>query len=69
MPDKAPDLPKIHHIQVKLSDDEYQLLDRLAHAALSKLTPYAREVFIAAMHKERVRLGLPEHREKRRSAS
>ena len=55
-----PALPKLHHIQVKLTPEEYQLFSHLAHVALKDRTPYARELFVNAMKKERARLGLPE---------
>lgn len=65
MSDKPPDLPKIHHIQVKLSPEEYQLFSDLAHAARTDRTPYAREVFLAAMKREQVRLGIAHASRKR----
>jgi len=65
MIDKAPGLPKIHHIQIKLSSEEYELFSKAAHAAMMHGTPYAREIFIATLKKEQVRLGLAAASKKR----
>jgi hypothetical protein len=58
MKDRAPELPKIHHIQVKLTPEEYEMFSRAAHAAMMDRTPYARDLFIAALKREQARLGL-----------
>lgn len=58
MSEKAAELPKIHHVQVKLSDEEYELFDELAHEARMKPTAYARHIFLGMMKKEQVRLGI-----------
>lgn len=58
MPEKIGGIPGIHHIQIKLSDEEYEILVDAAHAERSKPTPYARDLFVSALKKEQARLGL-----------
>lgn len=44
------------HVQVKLSQEEYDLFAALAKAAGLKPTPYARVIFLDALERERGRL-------------
>ena len=37
------------HIQIKLDENEYESLDDKARSARMKITPFARELFIAAL--------------------
>ncbi len=58
MIDKVPELPTIKNIQVKLSEEEYEMFQDAAHEARMKPTAYARKIFVEKLQQERVRLGL-----------
>lgn len=55
MIEKPRPLPEIKNVQVKLSLDEYDLLDQLAHGARKRITAYARELFVRAIVEEHER--------------
>jgi hypothetical protein len=38
------------HIQIKLKPDEYNVLDDKARDARMKITPYAHDLFLSALH-------------------
>ena len=58
MPNEPDSLPTIKHVQVKLSQGEYELLEQLAEQHQTKVTPYARALFLEALRRERAAAAL-----------